>query len=141
MSAQQRGRDNLDGFIDGLVRIGTRELVSALGVPEGAAERAMREVADAVCFEFERTYIYVPIAYSQRNREIWDRYHQASGGARACSPERVDQLAAEYGKTSRWIYAILKAMRQADLQARQGVLPGFDPATDPQPQQPAEQPS
>ena len=132
MSVEAGSGSDVESFVDGLVRIGTRELAAELGVAEGVAERAMRRLADAVCTEYARCQIYVPVAYDARNREIVAKYHQSTQTARACTPARIKELAAEYALTWRQIYSILKASREADWAARQGVIPGLeDPADSP----------
>lgn len=117
---------DVEDFVTGLVRIGTRELAAALQLPPDQLSAAMQRVADAVCQEYARSEIYVPVAYDPRNREIAQKYRQNSRSARACSPERIQELAQEFGVTSRWIYRILEAEREADFKARQACLPGLD---------------
>jgi Mor family transcriptional regulator len=120
-----RRDDEVRDFVADLVRIGTRELQATAGLDAQAADLAMRNVADAICVEYARRHIYVPIAYDPRNREIVRKYHEGSRSARACTPERIKELAAEYALTWRQIYSILRADHQADFAARQGVLPGL----------------
>lgn len=114
-------------FVADLVRIGVERLVAELGLPAADAERVMRRVADVVCTEYARRHIYVPVAYDPRNRDIVRKYHESSRSARACTPARIKELAAEYALTWRQIYSILEAARKADFAARQAALPGLDP--------------
>ena len=117
-SGKTVGSERLNEFVEGLVRVGTPALVVALGVPEDAAERAMRGVVDAVCTEFARTTIYIPIAFDARNRDLFRKYHQESRRAAACSVQRVHELASEYAMTWRQVYSVLKTVRDA------GGVPG-----------------
>lgn len=119
MSARNR---DVKEFVADLVRIGIRELAAELGTPEEDGQRAMQRIADGICLEYARREIYVPAAYDPRNREIVAAYHQSTSTARAVTPERVAELAAQYGLTTRQVYSILQAAREADMATRQGVL-------------------
>lgn len=122
-------RKEVAEFIGDLVRIGTQQLVQGLRADPKVAEQSMRAIADQVCVEYARRNIYVPADFDPRNREIVAKYHQPSRSAAACSHDRVRELAIEYALSTRWIYTLVKEARQADLAARQGVLPGLeDPA-------------
>lgn len=109
-------------FIADLIRIGREQLQRSCGLPAEAAEEAMRQVAQAVCLQYARSEIYVPMMLDPRNQEIVRKYHEPSRTARACTYRRVVELAREYGMTTRWVYAILRDAIQADLAARQGTL-------------------
>lgn len=122
-----RRDDEAGEFVSDLVRLGVEQLVTQLQLPADAAGRVMRQIADAVCAEYARRHIYVPVAYDPRNREIVRKYHESSRSARACTPARIKELAAEYALTWRQIYSILKDHREAEFALRQGVLPGLDP--------------
>lgn len=113
-------------FIAELTRIGMDVLARQLQLPADDGRRVMRDIADQVCMEYARREIYIPVAYDPRNREIVAKYHQASRNARACSPERVKELSLEYALHTRQIYGIIQEAREADLRARQGVLPGLE---------------
>lgn len=121
-------RADLPEFIDTLVRVGAEQLVSQLAVPQDRAGEVMRAVAEQVCSAYSRRFIYVPVAYDPRNREIVDKYHRQGRTARACTGARVRELATEYGLTERRIYEIVREAREADLAERQGVLPGLEEA-------------
>lgn len=121
-----RRDDEVGEFVNDLVRLGVEQLVTALRLPAEQAHQVMHLIADAVCAEYARRHIYVPVAYDPRNREIVRKYHESSRSARACTPARIKELAAEYALTWRQIYSILKDAREADFAARQGVLPGLD---------------
>lgn len=112
----------LPEFVAGLIRIGVEQLGASIGLPADQATRGMQAVADAVCTEFARRSIYVPVAYDPRNREIAAKYRQSSRAARACTHGRIVELAREYALTTRQVYSILAEARQADFQARQGSL-------------------
>ncbi|MEY2689186.1 MAG: Mor transcription activator family [Pseudomonadota bacterium] len=113
-------------FIDDLLRIGEHELVTTAGLAADQARAAMRRVADAVCAQYARSSIYVPVGYDPRNREIVTKYGQASRSAGAYTPERIAELAREYALTTRQIYSILRTYREAEFAQRQGTLPGLD---------------
>lgn len=119
-------KPELETFLNDLVRIGVRELQQALGLASDQLEAAMRKVADAVCVEYARSEIYVPVAYDPRNEEIWRKYGESSRTARAFSPDRIAELATEYGLTTRQVYGIIALKRAADVAARQQTLPGLE---------------
>lgn len=116
-------------FIGDLVRLGAEELVRSLTIPISEAEATMRRVADAVCLEYARSYIYVPAGYDPRNREIVAKFGQSSRTAAAFTRARIHELAAEYAVSWRQIYSILREARLADFRDRQGTLPLSDPAS------------
>jgi hypothetical protein len=126
-------RDNdLDDFVENLVRIGVDQVTAELGVDRAKAEPAMRSVAEQLCAVYARRLIYVPVAYDPRNREIIEKYGRQGRAARAYSPERVTELAVEYQLGERRIYGILAQARAEDFAARQPALPGFeDPVENP----------
>ena len=95
-------------FGESMIRIGTPVISAQLDVPLGRAERAMYALVQAVIGELARTYVYIPASFDNRNQEIFEKYHQPSRGAAACSYARIRQLAAEYAVSSRWIYNIVK---------------------------------
>lgn len=121
-------RDDLKEFVEALLRIGVEQLAERLGTPREAATDVMQRITDRICWQYARRHIYVPVAYDPRNREIVDKYNRQGRASRACTPDRIRELAAEYDLTERRIYEILKDSREADFNARQGVLPGLDQA-------------
>lgn len=123
-------RDAIDTFVENLVRIGIDQLDSELGAPRDRAESAMRRVAAQLCAAYAGRPMYVPVAFDPRNREIVEKYGRQGRTARAFSPERVIELAAEYELSERRIYGILAEARAEEFSARQGVLPGLDEPTD-----------
>lgn len=127
MSGDKSNRESqAKEFVEALVRVGEQLLAQRLGAAPDEAKATMQLVADAICMEYARRDIYVPMAYDPRNREIAAKYAQPSRSARAFSERRVLELAAEYGLTTRQIYSILRALRQAEFASRQGALPGFE---------------
>jgi Mor family transcriptional regulator len=122
-------RDDIDNFVENLVRIGVDQLDSELGTQRDRAETAMRRVAEQLCAAYAGRPMYVPVAYDPRNREIVEKYGRQGRAARAYSPERVTELAVEYQLGERRIYGILAQARAEEFAARQPALPGFeDPA-------------
>ena len=119
-------KPELETFLNDLVRIGVRELEAALNLAPEQLAGPMRKVADAVCVEYARREIYVPAAYDPRNEEIWRKYGESSRAARAFSPDRITELATEYGLTTRQVYGIIALKRAADVAARQQTLPGLE---------------
>lgn len=123
-------RAELKEFVEAMHRIGVEQLAERLGTQPEAAADVMRRITDRICWQYARRHIYVPVAYDPRNREIVDKYHRQGRASRACTPDRIRELAVEYELTERQIYQILKDWREADLAARQGVLPGLEEAAD-----------
>lgn len=121
--------NELDSFIECLVSIGTEQLRAGLNLPLEKAEPVMRRVADQVCVAYARRFIYVPVAYDPRNREIVEKYGRQGATARPYTAERIDELAQEYQLTVRRIQQIVAEARDADFAARQGRLPGLDEAS------------
>lgn len=126
-------------FVDGLVRIGVRVLVSQSGMTEEQARAAMTSISTAVVSEYARTVLYVPVSFDLRDREIWRKYGETgrladgSAGAAPFSHARIEELAVEYGRTVRQIYTIVAKCRSADRAARgfpsdQLQLEGLDSA-------------
>lgn len=119
----------LPEFVDDLVRIGTAELIAALGITEDEARAIMARIADGIVSEYARTTMYVPAGFGSRNSEIWRRYGEPGpAGTTAFSRARVAELAAESGLTDRQVYSILAVMRSAEMARRQLQLPGLDSA-------------
>lgn len=129
---RRQGERRLYKFVDDLVRIGAREIRGELGTDDKRARDIALQIANSVCLEYARFHVYVPacveLQLDPRNQAIWDQYGQPGpDGARAYSPDRIAQLAAEHSLTDRQIYSILAVMRERELATRQGVLQGFDP--------------
>jgi hypothetical protein len=126
-----RGSDKkLYQFVDALVATGVAELVKTLKLDEEKARDVMRDVAHSICFQYARSYMYVPadlqFELGKRDEEIWRKYGEPGpAGVRPFSPQRVAQLAEEHTLTTVRIYSIVKAMMQRDLAARQGTLDGL----------------
>ncbi len=107
----------LPQFVDDLVETGSRELVTLLMVDEAAARHAMHRVAEAICSQYARSIMYVPMfnepKLSARDIEIVRKYEQdGPTGARRYSAQRVEELSIEYQLTNTQIYAVLAAMRR-----------------------------
>ncbi len=138
MTSSKRPADGHE-FVEGLVRIGKQELMKTLGVSEDQAQLVMTGVATRVVGEYARTYLYVPVSFDLRDGEIWRKYCEpgrgADGrpGAPAYSHARIEELAAEYGRTVRQIYSVVSSRRKLDRAERrfptdQPLLEGLDPA-------------
>ncbi len=111
-------------FITDLIRIGKREICAALEVQEAQAAAVMQRVADSVCLEYARADIYIPAGFDPRNRQLVQAYGQPCRGAPAYSPERIEQLAAEYGLTTRQVYGIVASSRKRRDQSPIGECNG-----------------
>lgn len=116
----------LPEFVDDLVRIGTAELVAQLGAEEAQAKTVMARIADGIVTAYARTTMYVPAGFGSRNTVIWDKFHQPGPTAARNTRARVEEIAAEYGMTTRQIYSILAVMRSAQNARFQHHLPGFE---------------
>jgi Mor family transcriptional regulator len=116
----------LPEFVDDLVRLGTAEIVGALGTPEDQAKAVMARVAAAVVSEYARFTLYVPVGFSTRNVEIYRKYGECSASAAPYSQDRIAELAAEYQLTTRQLYNIVAAIRAEQTAASQPKLPGFE---------------
>lgn len=137
----RKGDGRVYEFVEALIEIGVRELQASLSIPEEQATAAMREIAHGICFQFARSYMYVPAALefelSSRDEEIWRKYGEdgppvtrADGstypGAKKYTAQRVQDLANEYNVTLQQLYNIVRMMRRREVKRRQASLPGFD---------------
>jgi len=122
-------------FVDALVVTGSREIVSAgLTKDEDQARLVAHAIARSICNQFARSLMYVPLdvesELAARDQEIWEKYTvDGPDGARKYSPVRIAQLAEEYKLTVAHLYCIVREGRKrqsAELQSRQGRLPGLD---------------
>lgn len=120
------GDAKLREFVDYLVQIGTAEAVAALEAQPDRARAVMMRIADRLMSSYARHTFYVPVGFSSRNAQIWEKYGQASSTASAFSKARVVELAAEYLLTERQVYSVLADLRAAEMAARQSTLPGLD---------------
>jgi hypothetical protein len=116
-------------FIENLTIVGGQVLEEKLGIEPARAREAAYEIALQMCRLYPRTLMYIPVALqvmnSPRNRELWNKYGQASKEARAYSAARAEEIALECGMTASHLYSIFKEMRDAEaqeLRARQGAL-------------------
>ena len=138
----RKGKKKLYQFLDDLVAIGVRELGLNADMPEERARTLMTDIAHGICFQYARSYMYVPadleFKLSQRDKEIWRTYQQDSAAARKFTPARIAELAEEYRLTTVQIYNIIRLLRSQEQEARathflalQGTLPGLDTASVP----------
>lgn len=132
----RHGRKRPYQLIDDIVTVGTKELISQVSMPETQAAEVMRQIAHQVCFMNAKMTIYIPEALelklSKRDEDIWAEY-QVDGPAPTCarkfSPARIEELATQHNLTVVQIYNILRLMKKREVAARQGVLPGIEPAS------------
>lgn len=128
----RNGREKPLQFVAALVEIGMRELLAAGLAEEAKAREVMRQIAFSLCDRYARTVMYIPadleFELTQRDQEIWREYGESSPTAHKYSPARVAELANKHHLTTVQIYAVVARMRKIELKARQGQLPGFDPA-------------
>lgn len=133
MNAAAKPRE-LPEFVDDLIRVGKARLVAELGAADEAAQHVMGKIAADIVNEYARRSMYIPAGFGTRNSEIWKAYGErgpASNGQPGADPytrARIEELAVQYGLTSRQVYSILGAMRAQELATRQGQLPGMEPA-------------
>ncbi len=119
-------------FVDALVATGAREMIKAgLTKDELQAREVSREIAQAICYQYARTIMYVPadleFQLSQRDQVIWEKYGQdGADGARKFTPMRVAQLSEEFSLTVAHIYCIARAVMKREQESRQGRLPGLE---------------
>ena len=110
------GATRTSAFIDDLVGIGCAEL-DRVGFDKDKAGAVMLAVADAVCFRYARSILYVPANLEAfrgpRDQQIFQQHGQdGPEGASKYSAHRVAQLAEEHQMTTVHIYAILKKEAQ-----------------------------
>ena len=127
----RKSRKKLYQFVDALVDIGSRELVSRMQVTDEAARDLMRDVARGMCFRYAKTIMYVPadmeFDLSKRDDDIWQEYSQdGPEGARKFTPARIAQISEKRRITVAHVYCIIRAIRQRENDARQAILPGVD---------------
>lgn len=136
MSDAKRPKTVAD-FVEGLVRIGKATLMKELSLSDDQAEAVMVSISTTTVAEYARTWLYVPVKFDLRDGEIWRKYCETGRGpdgqptAPPFSHARIEELAAEYGRTERAIYNVVAARRRADRAARrfptnQVGLPGLE---------------
>lgn len=131
----RKGNDKVYALVDDLVNIGTAEL-GTIGITPDKAQDTMRNIANALCFRYARTILYVPanlqLQLGKRDEQLHQQYGQdGPDGARKYSAQRVAQLAEEYKLTTVHVYAIIKLMASRDAAKRQGTLFADDAAKAP----------
>ena len=129
----RKGNDKVYALVDDLVNIGTVEL-GTIGITLEKAQDAMRNIANALCFRYARTILYVPanleLQLGRRDEQIYQQHGQdGPDGARKYSAQRVAQLAEEHKLTTVHVYAIIKLMTRRETARRQGHLFGDDSGT------------
>ena len=103
-------------FVDALVATGIRRLISKLPTNEDEAAAAMQDIAGAICSQWQKTILYVPV-YAETERikrddSIRAKYRQDSpSGAVRFTPDRVAELATEFALTVAHVYCIVRIGR------------------------------
>lgn len=133
MGRKKKSNDKLYQFVDALVATGAAELQKSLGTSEEKARDVMRSVAHSICFQFARSYMYVPLdlqfQLSKRDEDIWAEYgRDGPDGAGKYTPQRIAQIAESRQLTTQHLYCIVRMMHKREIESRQGRLPGIDPA-------------
>jgi len=123
----RKSNEKLYQFVDALISTGAREIKQSLGVDEDKARALMREIAHSICFQYARSYMYVPadleFQLTKRDEEIWQEYGQdGPDGARKYSPQRIAQIADARRLTTQHLYCIVRIMQKRELASRQGQL-------------------
>lgn len=127
-------RLKLQEYVADLVSAGTEVLRDDLRMPDSEARATMIRVARAVCHRNAKSTVYIPDAANLRNLErnaaIWSLYQEDSPdprGGRKFTPQRANELAAQFDLTQQMIYRILRGAREAEISERQAELPGLEP--------------
>jgi len=138
----RKGDDRLYAFVDALVATGVREIakafpaakdgdVDAAAALEAKATEVMIQVANSICFQYKRSWLYVPVdmemQLTKRDQQLWEAYGQdGPDGVRKYTGERVRQLSEQYELTTGHVYCILRVMHKREVSSRQMGLPGLD---------------
>ena len=128
----RKKREKLLQFVDDL-QAHSIKVLTKMGVPEPTAKDAATDIAQRICAQYGRSYMYVPtdldFKLAARDVELWVKYGQ-DGPPPTCakkySRDRVEELAEEYELTSQQMYCILRLMHRQEVSSRQGVLPGLE---------------
>lgn len=103
-------------FFDALVATGIRRLVSKLPTNEDEAAAAMHDIAGAICNQWQKTVLYVPL-YAEADRIKRDELIRAKyaedspSGAVKFTTDRVAELATEFSLTVAHVYCIVRIGR------------------------------
>lgn len=91
-------------------------LVELLGIEQDRAEQVGREVADRMAAHWGGQNIYFPMGLSlklsRRDRQIWEEFNG----------HNHSELARKHGVSLQWIYKIIKAVRQEEINKRQADM-------------------
>lgn len=91
-------------------------LVELLGVDRDKADHAAQEIANRMAAHWGGQNIYFPMGLSyklsQRDQQIYDEFNG----------DNHSDLARKYGCSLQWIYKIIKAVRQEEINSRQAGL-------------------
>lgn len=97
-------------------------LVELATVPQDVAGAIGKEVADRMALHWGGQNLYFPMGkalkLSQRDRQIYAEFNG----------DNHSELARKFGLSLQWVYAIVKAVRQEEIDRRQGKL--FGPSSD-----------
>lgn len=122
---EKSSRERAKSFIDSACRIISVGLEVRFALPKTEATELARNMAHDLCAEHGGSFMYVPkdMSYelSQRDMDIFTEFNGRN----------LHQLVKKYGVTHTRIYQIVAQVKKAQLELRQGRLPGFD--SDPEP--------
>lgn len=111
------------------MKVGQDHLVAECGLSSESAQTAMIAITRAFCERNAKSLVYIPeaanLAKMERNAIMWAKYQVDGPGptfARKFTPERLQEIAAEYDITSQQLYLIFRAEREAELSLIQASL-------------------
>lgn len=121
----------LRALVDDLVAHVQKVLAEELNVDAEHGRLLGLEVSRRLCEQYGKTYMYVPSALpfqlAERDQAIWHAYlTPGPDGARACTRDRVDQIAAEHKLSPQHVYVIVKLAHAMKLEQVQPTLDGFE---------------
>ena len=122
-------RLKLHQFVEDLVKVGQDHLTAQCALPAEAAGAAMIAITRAFCERNAKSLVYIPeaanLAKMERNAIMWAKYQVDGTGptfARKFTPERLQEIAAEYDLTPQQLYNIFRDERAAELSLLQASL-------------------
>lgn len=127
----RKAANKMPEFVEGLVDSGTKVLTDTKLVDDAQARALMQQVAEAVCWRYSKTFLYVPVylgpSLARRDELIFASYGQdGPDGAGKYTTDRVAQLARDHNLTTIQIYCIVRS--QKNMRASAG-LAGASQAT------------
>lgn len=123
--AEQTSKHRAKSFVDSACRIISAMLENQFELSKKEAVELARNMVHDLCVEYGGTFMYVPkdmhYELSQRDMEIFNEFNGRN----------LHQLVKKHGVTHTRIYQIVAQVKKAQIELRQGRLPGFD--SDPEP--------